>query len=746
MEYFTQNELKTFSDCAGRPYAKNNEEDKIKFSSTRTLYNKLGHLAKQIQESAFPEGKTKIIRNPLNTNGTVFMRYLWAQVYPTHELAKEKTLAFTVSVDSANRIDVKIDTVGLNEDHPLRIKYLKWRGEYNTSPIVKSFSFDEALSLNWDKLTKEMAKSMTDMLDDYYKFREMMKSGESAPSKIVTAAYPLNQILYGPPGTGKTYLTKNLAVQILNGNTNQEREAIKRQYDDLYKQGRIRFMTFHQGTTYEDFIEGIKPILDSDQEEEESTISYVIEDGVFKRMCVEASQEYVKLQSQEQSSAKTLTFSQLYDELVSQFEERIENGEKVSIPQKSGSPIHVVGTSSKGNLLLKHEDGQREYTASKSRLEKLFNAIDDFDNLPNIYSFFRKVIGGSNASANWAVLNQIYKLKKKHPQDSKEAPQKTISYADKLRAFERIDWNKVDPAQRVPKYLLIIDEINRGNVAAVLGELITLLESDKRGGAKESLEVTLPYSKSNFAVPPNLYLIGTMNTADRSVEALDTALRRRFSFTEVGPQPELLSPKAMIVNLLNMEAYADLDWEEEPYHAHASNLYAFLGVDRATVEDPIKDSPPDNGERAWEENDLEHLNAGHFTGVQLDSMLDVINSRIRKLIDKDHMIGHAYFMGIAANPDPWQALKEVFHRNILPLLQEYFFGDFGKIGLVLGGGFVKVEEGQNDGAFADFPYEAGADISAQSQYFLEDVSRMEMPAFQAAVRNILPVSNTSPND
>jgi 5-methylcytosine-specific restriction protein B len=110
------------------------------------------------------------------------------------------------------------------------------------------------------------------------------------------------------------------------------------------------------------------------------------------------------------------------------------------------------------------------------------------------------------------------------------------------------------------------------------------------------------------------------------------------------------------------------------------------------------------------------------------------------------MIGHAYFMGIAANPDPWQALKEVFHRNILPLLQEYFFGDFGKIGLVLGGGFVKVEEGQNDGAFADFPYEAGADISAQSQYFLEDVSRMEMPAFQAAVRNILPVSNTSPND
>lgn len=290
-------------------------------------------------------------------------------------------------------------------------------------------------------------------------------------------------------------------------------------------------------------------------------------------------------------------------------------------------------------------------------------------------------------------------------------------------------------------HVLIIDEINRGNVAAIFGELITLIEEDKRAGGKNPISTTLPYSKTEFSVPSNLYLIGTMNTADRSVEALDTALRRRFSFTEVGPEPKLLSPKAMILSLLNREAYADLGWEEEPYHSHASNLYAFLGVDRTAVEGPIRDSLPDQGQRAWEEKDLTHLNESGFTGVQLDSLLGAINNRIRMLIDKDHMIGHAYFMGIATAPDPWQALKEVFHRNILPLLQEYFFGDYAKIGLVLGSGFVGVEEAREGDVFADFPYEASADLATQTQYTLKDVSKMSMPDFREAVWKISPDSN-----
>ena len=171
------------------------------------------------------------------------------------------------------------------------------------------------------------------------------------------------------------------------------------------------------------------------------------------------------------------------------------------------------------------------------------------------------------------------------------------------------------------KFVLIIDEINRGNVSAIFGELITLLEEDKRKGNKEQTEVTLPYSNDTFSVPNNVYLIGTMNTADRSVEALDTALRRRFSFVEMQPNPEVLS---------NAE-YQDVD---------------------------------------------------------LKRLLKTINQRIEVLIDKDHQIGHSYFIGIQNLDD----LKCVFKDKIIPLLEEYFYGDFGKIGLVLGGSFIYQEE------------------------------------------------------
>lgn len=170
-------------------------------------------------------------------------------------------------------------------------------------------------------------------------------------------------------------------------------------------------------------------------------------------------------------------------------------------------------------------------------------------------------------------------------------------------------------------YILIIDEINRGNVSAIFGELITLLEEDKRKGNKEHTEVKLPYSGKKFSVPNNVYIIGTMNTADRSVEALDTALRRRFSFVEMQPNPEILSKVG---------------------------------------------------------------------NVDLKELLKTINQRIEVLIDKDHQIGHSYFIGIQNIDD----LRRTFKDKIIPLLEEYFYGDFGKIGLVLGGAFIKLAENQ----------------------------------------------------
>ncbi len=164
--------------------------------------------------------------------------------------------------------------------------------------------------------------------------------------------------------------------------------------------------------------------------------------------------------------------------------------------------------------------------------------------------------------------------------------------------------------------VLVIDEINRGNISKVFGELITLVEASKRKGQPEALEVTLPYSKDAFSIPSNVYLIGTMNTADRSLTGLDIALRRRFSFVEVPPQPELLLDKV--------------------------------------IEDKIN----------------------------IGELLKALNGRIELLLDRDHCIGHAYFMHLN-NGSPLSALAEVFRRQVIPLLQEYFFEDWSRIRLVL---------------------------------------------------------------
>ena len=176
-------------------------------------------------------------------------------------------------------------------------------------------------------------------------------------------------------------------------------------------------------------------------------------------------------------------------------------------------------------------------------------------------------------------------------------------------------------------YAIFIDEINRGNIANIFGELITLIEEDKRidtGTADKGIRAVLPYSKKEFGIPKNLYIIGTMNTADRSVEALDTALRRRFSFVYVPPAPEKLA--------------------EEPFAC---------------------------------------------VGIELNTMLTAINSRIEKLLDSDYCIGHSYFMTIENREKPLDELKTIFQNKIIPLLQEYFYGHWGKIGLVLGKGFIE---------------------------------------------------------
>jgi 5-methylcytosine-specific restriction enzyme B len=284
-------------------------------------------------------------------------------------------------------------------------------------------------------------------------------------------------------------------------------------------------------------------------------------------------------------------------------------------------------------------------------------------------------------------------------------------------------------------YAIFLDEINRTNVSAVFGELITLIEDDKRlGGDNEIADTILPYSQTAFGIPTNLYLIGTMNTADRSVEALDTALRRRFVFEQMMPLPKLLSPKAMIVRMLNTPESKECDWEEEPYRKIADGLFELVGTNKS-IEEKLNDYIDDD-EAEWQIKHLDHISDEDFTGINLENLLTAINSRIQKLTDADHQIGHAFFMNVFSKDQ----LYNLFYHKIIPQLQEYFYGDFGKIGLVLGSGFISYAQTEQKFSFANFQYEDKDELAEKRVYTIErfhnENGERDFDAFENAVKNV----------
>jgi hypothetical protein len=437
-----------------------------------------------------------------------------------------------------------------------------------------------------------------------------------------TSIIPLNQILYGPPGTGKTYHTVNKALEILGiDQTNKNRDWVKNQFDDKVRSGQIVFTTFHQSMCYEDFVEGIKPLEPTNEGDE---LSYSVVDGIFKRINIETSFDIIKSE-ENKTTTDLLDFSIIFDNFTEKIQDKLLSDKEVTLKTKSGNNVYIDSISHHGNIVIKHKNGTRTYTVSKERLTRLNNEFKKLEEVSNINNEFRDVIGGSNSSAYWSVLNAIQKEKQTEKLSSTFHK---FTYEDKKNVVENINKEEYKEKKGKP-YILIVDEINRGNVSSIFGELITLIEKDKRLGEQEALEVILPYSKKKFGVPSNLYIIGTMNTADRSVEALDTALRRRFSFEEMMPDPDLL------------EDFVELDEEEK-----------------------------------------------NFTVNDLIEILKTINQRIEILLDRDHKIGHSYFMSVKNSND----LKETFKEKIIPLLQEYFYGDYGKISLVLGEKFCKGEK------------------------------------------------------
>lgn len=230
------------------------------------------------------------------------------------------------------------------------------------------------------------------------------------------------------------------------------------------------------------------------------------------------------------------------------------------------------------------------------------------------------------------------------------------------------------------KFVLFIDEINRGNISKIFGELITLIEEDKRLGAGRELILRLPGNPdSKFGVPSNLQIIGTMNTADRSIALMDIALRRRFEFHEIRPDINLLKPENMIVRLWS-EKDADIDFDDPVFENKLSALYDLLGTQELKNKQTKIFEEIDN-EESWELLDYTvFFKDIPFNGIDLSKLLDTINKRIEYLIDREHVIGHSYFLRVSSKND----LCKTFRNKIIPLLQEYFYGDWKKIMMVLG--------------------------------------------------------------
>lgn len=337
--------------------------------------------------------------------------------------------------------------------------------------------------------------------------------------------FPLNQILYGPPGTGKTYNTVLKAAQIISP------EKVIIDYDEALQifndnlGSRIEFITFHQSYSYEDFIQGLRPDI-----ENEGSLSFERKDGVFKKISDKALQNL--LNSEKDSN----NVKEEFDIVFAKFIAPINDGDshEIEVPMKKVS-FFITGITSK-SIEFRKNDGDSVHTLSIETLRKMYiKGMNDI------------ILGGLQPYYN-PILNLLLEL----------GAQKEVSIEKQ-------------------NYVIIIDEINRANISRVFGELITLIEPDKRSHGKIPLSSTLP-SGEQFIVPSNLYLIGTMNTADKSIALLDIALRRRFEFVPMYPDYELEYEEKETLRLINERIIELKGYDFQIGHAY------FMGNDFELVD------------------------------------------------------------------------------------------------------------------------------------------------------------------
>lgn len=506
---------------------------------------------------------------------------------------------------------------------------------------------------------------------------------ENIPTQVVPALptaplHPLNQILYGPPGTGKTYATAAWALALIENKPFAEIEAryrhdhrtLQRVLETYKSRKQVRFVTFHQSFSYEDFVEGIKPDLNGED------VSYKVEPGVFRLIADDAMRDWQRATatSSETPEVDKLPFPLVYEAYVADLMDRLAASADgtVTIPTVGNYSAIVSGVSPQGVISIRHSTGPFQYNVKASWTEAVYQR---YAQASDIVPMNKKMleIGGPNATLQWAIFNDLKIYEAAHQEELR------AQVADEV-APEPI-------SDTAPNYVLIVDEINRGNVASIFGELITLLEDDKRAGADNALSITLPYSKDTrppFSVPPNLFVLGTMNTADRSVEALDTALRRRFSFVEMSPRPKLLSPDQMIFRFRYKYSHYERPWDDPEYVKSERQLFDLLGCPTLRGETAQQSLWQALTSESTEQQIKQAFAFVPFSGVNLEKLLAALNLRLEYLLGRDYCLGHAWLIGVGS----LDGLRAAFRNKVIPQLQDFFPGNWGRIGQILGTRFI----------------------------------------------------------
>jgi 5-methylcytosine-specific restriction enzyme B len=569
---------------------------------------------------------------------------------------KEKSLPYSESRNIPSMLLALAcpqDALGINTE-PLRkiYKALTGRNLFGANPMT-SGEHEEILSfaqILFDKFNEWgwQPRDLWDVQSFIWVVRgDTQDEANNSPSNLQEAQRPMSQptnlILYGPPGTGKTYQTAFEAVALCNGTAPQDRKELTVKYDALVEAGQIRFVTFHQSYSYEDFVEGLRPVTgNEDVGDPSAAAGFRLEprQGIFREIAALAEQAR---RNEGRSTGYDLTGKRFF---------------KMSLG-RAGSEDHIFDAAIDGGYIVLGWGGDVDWSDSRyDEYQSIFDKWNEIEpgtsgnagNISQLWTFRSSIKEGdliiaSDGNSNFRAIGEVTGPYEYSPTDVREynhrravkwllvldesLPVETIHEGKftmrscyelrlnrmKLEALSRLlPGNSAPLTGRPDQFVLIIDEINRANISKVFGELITLIEADKRMGSENMLTVKLPYSGDIFGVPNNLHLLGTMNTADRSIALLDTALRRRFTFKELMPDHTKLAE------------------------------------------------------------------AAERTGINLPAVLRSLNDRIEFLFDREHQIGHAYLMPCNTVSD----VDDVMRFKIIPLLAEYFYEDWSKVALVLG--------------------------------------------------------------